>query len=256
VLVVDFMTFLAAVASVSAMTFPPVDGLEDAEGETLWQQSLEGFKFLKRSEGLLMLVIYVAAVNILLNGPLELIVPLVMTRLNTPEYVGWMLSLMSIATFSGALLASMNKLRVPRHYLLISAVVVSGIGMVGLSFQRQLIGAAVMLFLTMLPLPMINVAFKAILQIKTPTALQGRVFGTVFQLAYGLATVSFVVTGPLLDRWLEPAMQGQMLSAFNQWFGYEAGAGIAVVLFVTGILLILISLWAFFEKAIRYINAR
>jgi MFS family permease len=251
VLIVDFLTFLAAVASVSNMTFPAFEPLPSDEGETLWRQSFEGFKFLKQSKALLVMVIYVALVNILLNGPLELIVPLVMTRLKAPEHVGWMLSLMSIATFSGALLASVNKLKIPRHYVLIGAVIISGTGMAGLSFQQHIVGAAVMLVLTMLPLPMINVAFKAILQIKTPTALQGRVFGTVFQLAYGLATVSFVITGPLLDQWVEPAMQGQMLGAFNQWFGYEAGAGIAVVLFVTGILLVMISIGALLVKGFK-----
>lgn len=270
IMLVDLITFVIAVTVVGLLNF---DDIEKMRSETNLSehtvrseelafikdetaqitkreknefiQSLKlGYGYFKKNTGLLYLVIYIGIINILLNGPLELIIPYALSLSGDERFVSLLMSMMGIATFFGSIILSLGKhsgKRISRILILFS---ITGIMMVFFGISRTKLALMATLFFVMLPLPMTNALFKSLLQNSVPMKIQGRVFSIAYQIAYGLAPVSFIVVGPLVDSWLEPLL----LSSSNHWldvvFGHNQGAGMGVVLSFAGGLIILASIIA------------
>ena len=49
----------------------------------------------------------------------------------------------------------------------------------------------------------------SIIQLKVPPDLQGRIFALLFQLMYIATPLALLLTGPLVDHVLEPAVGGR-----------------------------------------------
>ena len=62
---------------------------------------------------------------------------------------------------------------------------------------------------------------KALLQTKIPPDMQGRVFAFDFSLTSLTAPLSFLITGPLVDKLVEPAVGGHGLVS---WLSRSSGA--------------------------------
>jgi hypothetical protein len=98
------------------------------------------------------------------------------------------------------------------------------------------------IFLLMLPL---NgwALYTALIQVKTPPDMQGRVFSIIGQLGYLGATLSFLLTGPLVDKVLEPRAAAP-------------GEGMGLLLVGTGVIILILTLAVYALPAIRNLEAR
>jgi MFS transporter, DHA3 family, macrolide efflux protein len=85
---------------------------------------------------------------------------------------------------------------------------------------------------------MSNALFISILQVKTPPDMQGRIFSIVAQLGFLGATTSFLLTGPLVDRILEPAVGDTRWQWVEPVVGNQPGAGIGLLLVVVGLVIL------------------
>jgi hypothetical protein len=112
------------------------------------------------------------------------------------------------------------------------------------------------IFFLMIPLPISNALFISILQTKTPPDMQGRIFAVVSQLGYVGATLSFVSVGPLVDRVLEPAVGGPGWDRVAPIVGNEPGAGMGLLLVVTGLLILGLTGLLYALPPIRQLEAR
>jgi hypothetical protein len=122
----------------------------------------------------------------------------------------------------------------------------------GVARVPALLGAAV--FLTLLPLPITSAMFKSIMQVKTPPDMQGRVFAIVSQLAFISAPLSFLITGPLVDYLVEPAVGGSGWRVIAPVVGSDPGAGMGLVIAVAGLALMVSSALAYALPAIRHLE--
>jgi hypothetical protein len=89
---------------------------------------------------------------------------------------------------------------------------------------------------------MSNTLFISILQVKTPPDMQGRIFATVSQLSFLGATASFLLVRPLVDQLLEPQVGQSGWRWVEPLVGGQAGAGMGLLLVVTGIIILGITL--------------
>ena len=74
----------------------------------------------------------------------------------------------------------------------------------------------------------------SILQLKVPPDMQGRVFSVLFQMMYIANPLSSLLTGPLVDRWLEPAVSTPGWQRFAPLVGNQPGSGMGLLLFISG----------------------
>jgi hypothetical protein len=112
----------------------------------------------------------------------------------------------------------------------------------GVARHPWLLGAA--LFILFIPLPIGGAMLVSIYQVKVPPDLQGRVFAIDEQLALLGSTTSFLLTGFIVDRWLEPAINSPAWRFVAALVGDAPGSGIGLLQFANGAVIILFSLAA------------
>jgi DHA3 family macrolide efflux protein-like MFS transporter len=221
----------------------------------MWQEMFGGLRFLTRRRALLGLVLYSTWINFLLNGPLGLSIPYMTTVTGSDEMVGLLLGVMSAGALTGAaIIAAWGGTR-PRIHTLLPGSMLAGAAMIGYGVVRSpvLLGAAV--FLALMPLPVSNAVFKSLLQAKTPPDMQGRVFAFVFQLMSFSAPLSFLITGPLVDQVIEPAVGGRGWSMVAPLVGTQTGAGMGLVILAAGVIIVLTTVLVYIVPAIRHVEA-
>jgi hypothetical protein len=168
---------------------------------------------------------------------------------------GLLLGVMSAGALAGALLIAVWGGTRPRiHTIMIGMLVTGGMFlMFATAVSPLLLGAT--LFVLMMPLPFTNALLMSILQAKTPPDLQGRVFGVVGQLLMIATPISFLITGPLVDKTLEPAVGTAAWNAFAPLVGAEAGAGMRLVLLAVGGIIIVTTGAAYALPGLRRMEA-
>ncbi|WP_338026330.1 MFS transporter [Cohnella algarum] len=245
IILIDLLTFAAAVAGTLLLPISvetrrrEADGASDAKG--LWAQAFQGFAYIFRQKGLLALVIYMAWWNLQLNGPLELAIPHLLARTGSDRLTSLLLGAMNAGALCGALLVisglTFRKRLIPMFVgSLLTAVMFV---IFGFAANDWLLGVSILLL--MVPLPMTGALFSSFIQVNVPGHLHGRVFAAVGQLYALTAPLSFIVTGPLVDRWLEPGLQDR----------YGSGAGMVLVLAASGCFILIGALATFLRKTVR-----
>jgi MFS transporter, DHA3 family, macrolide efflux protein len=240
VIAFDLATFLVAVVAICLIHIP--EPQQSAEGQAsqgnFWREMRGGFQYLRQRPALLSLVLYLTLINFLLNGPLELAIPYLMLVTGSETQMGWLMGVASLGAFSGATLIAMWGGSRPRIHTLLPSLLLTGVMFLvyGTARTPLLLGASI--FLLMLPLPMSNALFISILQVKTPPDMQGRIFSIVAQLGFVGATTSFLLTGPLVDRLLEPAVGDPRWQWVELLVGNQPGAGIGLLLVVVGLIIL------------------
>jgi DHA3 family macrolide efflux protein-like MFS transporter len=257
ILLIDLATFAVAVVVVYRLPIPrpqPSDEGELAQGN-VWQELRGGLRFLTRRRALLGLVLYMTVINFLLNGPLELSIPYITSVTGHEELVGLLLGVMSLGALAGASMMAVWGGTRPRIHTLLPGMLIAGLMLVLYGIVRTPLLLGIVLFLVLLPLPITNAVFKSIMQVKTPPDMQGRVFAIVFQLAFLATPISFLITGPLVDKLIEPAVGGPGWHIVEPLVGSQSGAGMGLVIAAAGVLIIVITLSIYALPAIRKLEA-
>lgn len=251
IVLLDMMTFGVAVIVTLCLRLPgkPDNAVSSTRGRSLksaglsnlWTEAVQGVAFLSEHRGLLVLALFMAWWNFILNGPLELAIPYLLGKTGSEAVMSLLLVAMNAGALTGAVLVMIGLTFRRRLLPMFIGTIVTAVMFVvfGIATNAWVLGVAV--FLLMLPLPMTGALFTSVVQMHTPDHMQGRVFAAIGQLNTVTAPLSFIVTGPLVDRWLEPALRGP----------YGSGAGIGLLLAAAGILLLLGAMPAYLNKKVR-----
>lgn len=258
IVAVDMVTFVIAIAVVALLHIPNPQAT--AEGLAMqgrpWEQVIGAFAYLRQRRGLLWLVLYTAAMNFFLNGPLALAIPYMLARTGNETTMGTLMAVMSLGAFTGAALITAWGGRLPRMHTLLSGSLLTGVMFLfyGMAHRPLLLGAS--LFLLMVPLPAGNALLISLLQSKVAPDVQGRIFALVSQLGYLGATASFLLVGPLVDRWLEPAARRPAWAPLAPLVGQGEGAGMGLLLLITGLLILATTVVVYVNAGVRQVESR
>lgn len=253
---IDLATFFVAVLAVYRMHIPQPPQSDEARASSggFWRELSGGFRYLQARPALLGLVLYFTAMNFLLNGPLDLSIPYLIRITGSEGLTGLVLAMSSLGGFVGAgLLAVFSKRIRSRMGLILPAMLMVGLMFLLHGTTRSVVVLSVSIFLLIGGLQ-IWALYTSILQAKTPPDLQGRIFALTGQLGYLGATLSFLLVGPLVDRVIEPAVGTPGWASFSPLVGNEPGAGMGLVLVVTGGIILLLTLIVFAFPAIRQLE--
>ncbi len=240
VIFADLATFLAAILVVGLMRLPrPAASQESLAVRGNFVRELGGaIRFIARRPSLLYFLGYLTFTDFMLNGPLELSIPYLITVTGNETLTGTILGVMGLGAVCGAALTALwGEIRSRIRIILLGLVLASLMFVVyGIARIPVLLGVSI--FFLLLPLPMGGALSKSIWQLKTPPDMQGRIFALVAQLAFLGSTASFLITGPLVDRVLEPAARTAGWRPFAPLVGSGPGAGMGLLLVATGVILL------------------
>jgi DHA3 family macrolide efflux protein-like MFS transporter len=237
---VDLLTFAVAVGVMLHLTIPRAPTTTEGQraGSSLTGELLGGWAFLTQRRGLLALVLYLAFVFFLINGPLEMAIPYMLTRTGEETVLGLLLGIMSGGALAGgvaiALIGNIEQ-RVP---VMLAGYLLHGCFLIAYGMARHPMWLGISVFLAMFPLPFNGALFSTLVQSRTPPDMQGRIFALTGQI-FTLATpLSFLLTAWLVDSVLEPAVNTAPWAPIAPLVGDNAGAGMGLLLASVGTLIV------------------
>lgn len=255
VIAIDLATFALAATTVLLLPIPqPVPPESSDEPPSFWQDLRSGSDFLLAQRGLLLLLLYTMVICYLLNGSLELTLPYIVTLTHSEVVTGWVMTAMSLGAFAGGAIIAARATVQRRVQWMIAGYLLTALMyfVYGLTRSPWLLAGA--LFVMMIPLPMGGALMQSLLQARVPPHLQGRIFAIYAQLGFVGSTASFLSIGALVDRILEPGVRQPWWRVVVPLVGSQPGAGMALLMIATGVVMALTTLMIWLMPAVRRLD--
>lgn len=259
VILIDFVSYFFAVTALLVTKIPqPVvtESTGTAAKGLVWQDTIFSWQYLRARSGLLGILLYFALVNFLLNVASVLISPLVLS-FAPASTLGMVQTVSGIGMLLGSLILSAWGGPRPRIFGTIGFIIFASLGLLLMGLRANPYLIAVGFFLLMGNIPLSRGSSQAIFQTKIAAGMQGRVFAMRSMISRSMMPLAFLIAGPLADKIFEPAFQAGGLLANSLWgqlLGVGAGRGIGMIFFLSGIILIIISVLAALIPAIRNVE--
>ena len=233
ILGLDILSFIIAIIAVLIVSIPqPVVPEESADKSSLLEDSIFGFRYIFQRPSLFGLQLVFFFINFSANLCLPLIAPMILTKTGNNT-----ISLGSVQSAAGAggligglILSTWGGPRKKVNGVLSGMILSSLLGLVVLGLGDGLYFWMFGSFMNMFFIPFVNGSNQAIWQSKIPPEMQGRVFSARRLIAQISAPLAMMITGPLTDNILLPAMdEGGALAQSLGWL-IEAGPGAGISL--------------------------
>jgi DHA3 family macrolide efflux protein-like MFS transporter len=257
VMAIDIFTFAVAVIVVLLVHIPRPEQTDEGRimQGTIWQESVVGFRYLWSRRPMLVLITAATLVNFFFNGIGVLFTPYILTLTGSEATLGTLMGVMSAGSVLGGVIMSVWGGTRPRIHTILPGIAITGMFLALFGITRSPAVMGIVLFLLLLPLPMVNAAFMSVLQIKTPADLQGRVLAAVNQVAMFFTPLAALSAGPLADHVFEPAVGGPGWDTVAPLVGSDAGAGIGLIALICGTMITVIGLVFYAVPGIRNMEA-
>lgn len=238
VVVVDLLTFAVAFFSLLFwVQIPEIEQSEGAKKESVLVSARAGLKYLQENRLILVLILFLAGVNLVASAFDATLPAYVLPRENGGETVlGIVTSCAGIATLIGSAITTM--LPAPKDRIRVIYLTM----LLSLSMENFLLAFAKTPFLWCigqiigwLPVPFMSANLDVILRSTIPTEMQGRVYACRNTLQFFTIPIGFFLGGLMVDEVCEPFMASVENAAFwNGLFGSGKGSGAAVMMFLLG----------------------
>jgi MFS transporter, DHA3 family, macrolide efflux protein len=259
VLLVDFITFLVSIITLSIVRFPPRISNSAAEDEgkkeSMFASFTYGLKYLKSRPGLLGLICFFALANFFLSMISVLLTPLILS-FTSPAMLGTILFIDGIGMLLSTLLISIRGLPSQQINTILGFQLLGGLCIAATGFRASVPLVAVAAFLFAFGSPIVNCCSQAILQRKVDPEVQGRVFAIEGMMSHVLQPIAYVLAGPLADRVFEPLMMtnGALAGTIGLVMGVGPGRGIGLFFTIVGGLSMLLPLLAYQYPRLRFVE--
>lgn len=239
VIAVDLATFVVAfVCLLFFVQMPEIERSENTEKESVLASARAGLKYLQENRLILVLILFLAGVNLVASAFDATLPAYVLPRENGGETVlGIVTSCAGIATLIGSAITTMlpapkDRIRVIYLTMLLSLSTENFL----LAFAKTPLWWCIGQILGWLPVPFMNANLDVILRSTIPTEMQGRVYACRNTLQFFTIPIGFFVGGFMVDEVCEPFMKSMSNAAFwTGLFGSGSGSGAAVMMFLLGL---------------------
>lgn len=255
VFVCDLLSCCLAIGFLLALRLPEMP----SAGPVRTSENIrEGFQFLRSMPGLMMIIVYMALVNLLAQVTYgNILSPMLMARSGSAAAAGGVSSMLGFAGIAGGLLVAISRKRKNPMQLIFGAT--------GASFLLGdlLFGAGRSLpvwlaagFCSSLPIPFIQAGLNTLYYGVIPRTLQGRTFAAINALQTSSIPVGLLLGGVLADYVFEPAMASRtpMARGLSYIVGTGPGSGMAVMFLCTGTLGFLVSVVFSRSRAVQVLG--
>lgn len=232
----DLSTFLAAFVILLFFLHIPEENIsENEKQESVLALAKSGVAYLWQNRGILDLILFLSCIN-LVASIYEAAFPAMMLSREggSRAAMGIVNMVVGLTTLLGSVLASFSKepksrIRVICNCLLLAMSTENLILAFGRNVPVWCIGA----FLGWIAIPMMNTNLDAVLRLRIPLEIQGRVFAARNTLQFFTIPLGYFLGGFLVDWVFEPFMGRQKPdSIYSILFGSGKGSGAAALFFV------------------------
>ncbi len=252
----DVLTFVVAILAVLAVSIPQpaVTAAGRAGRGSLRQESVYGFRYILARPSLLGLQLAFFMMNLLGTFGFTVLSAMILARTGNDELaLSGVNAAAGIGGVIGGLLLSVWGGPKRRVHGVLLGMALSSMGTVLLGLGRALPLWAAGAFATAFFIPILNGCNQAIWQAKVPPDVQGRVFATRRMIAQITVPVAMLIAGPLADYVFEPGLLpgGALVGVFGGLVGTGAGAGMSLMLLLSGALGVFAGLGGYAFRAVR-----
>jgi MFS family permease len=256
VILFDLFTFVVAFVVLLVSIRIPEGEMPTGKKEPLLVSVREGLGFLRKNRGILMLVFFLAAIN-LVASMFSATLPAMVIPRKGEAVLGAINSLTGVTTLIGSLVASMlpaprSRVRVVCWTLLISMSTENFFLAFGRTEWLWYVGA----FLGWIAIPLMSTNLDAIMRTAIPHEIQGRVFACRNSLQFFTIPVGYFLGGVLVDALFEPLMAAQSMDGLLvSLFGTGKGSGAQMCFALQAVLGVAVCLVFMRNRHIRAMQA-
>jgi MFS family permease len=243
ILLIDVVTFVLAVGALAVVRVPQpakTEGEQKDEGK-LRDQLLFGLRYILARPGLLAIQLVFLFGNLASAMGFTVLAPMVLTRTGQNETtLGLVLGIGAAGGVAGGIVMSAWGGFKRRTVGVMGGFALDGLAtLVGLGLGRGPGAWMAGMFARQAATPLVDSSNQALWQTKVPPELQGRVFSTRMLIAWITFPLAPLIAGPLADYVLEPGMraEGSLAGTFGWLVGTGPGAGMALLLAATGVMM-------------------
>jgi len=257
VLLFDIVTFFIAVICAALVHIPSptrADSIDQLRRSFLSDAAF-GFRYIFARPPLRALLLLVVGFAMFETLGYPLIAPMILARTGSNEVIlGTVQAVMGMSGLLGGVLVTLwgggrHKIR----NILLSMLLTGLLGdvLMGLGHGLPVWLVAAVFIECFLPLMMSSA--QALWQSKVPPEMQGRVFAARGLIYRVTEPIPLVAAGLLADNIFEPAMQpnGALAPVFGSIVGTGAGAGMALLLIICGVMSALVGVVGFASRSLR-----
>ena len=256
VMLVDFATFLFALAMLAAVRFPDLPRAAAAVARTPFvQEVLYGWRWIAARRGLLGLLLVYASINLFAGMAYASMTPMILD-FASPAALGVILGTGGAGMLAGSLvmMAWGGPKRRVRGILAFGVLLGFCVVLTGLRPSVALVAAAT--FGMNFTLPFIGGCDVAIWLAKTPPDVQGRVFATRRMVALSSIPIAYLAAGPLAERVFKPLLVpgGPLADSLGPVWGVGPGRGLGVLFAAVGVAMMLVASLSWLLPRIRNVE--
>ncbi len=257
VLLIDWTTFLFAVAALLLVRFPRVAGSAARAGGSaaLLREARYGWDYIVRRPGLLGLLLFLAVANLLWGLVGALITPLVIA-FASPAALGVVIAIAGGGMLAGSLV--MSAWGGPRRRIagVLGFELLSGLCFILMGLRPSVVLVALGAFGAHATIAVIYGSNQAIWQTKVPATAQGRVFAAQQMVARSARPLAYLGAGPLAERLFEPlpARGGALAGSAGALLGVGPGRGIGLLFVLMGLLKVCVVLVGYLSPRLRLVE--
>lgn len=234
VIAFDLITFTAAFCVLMFSIKIPEAPQKSENNETLLQSAKSGFVYLKYNKGILWLILFLSAINLIASINSSVLPAMVLSKANETA-LGLVNSCVGIATLFGSLVATFfpkprSRIKVICNCLLFSMSTENFL----LSFGNHTIIWCIGSVLGWMLIPLMGANYDVIFRSNVPKEVQGRVYSVRNTLQFFTIPVGYFLGGFLVDEVFEPFMENTEISLFTNIFGNGKGSGASLLFFIIG----------------------
>lgn len=234
VIAFDLITFTAAFCVLMFFIKIPEAPQKSENNETLLQSAKSGFVYLKYNKGILWLILFLSAINLIASINSSVLPAMVLSKANETA-LGLVNSCVGIATLFGSLVATFfpkprSRIKVICNCLLFSMSTENFL----LSFGNHTIIWCIGSVLGWMLIPLMGANYDVIFRSNVPKEVQGRVYSVRNTLQFFTIPVGHFLGGFLVDEVFEPFMENTEISLFTNIFGNGKGSGASLLFFIIG----------------------
>ncbi|HLM67164.1 MAG TPA: MFS transporter [Longimicrobium sp.] len=254
VVLIDFATFLVAVAILFAVRFPPTPRSRAAQAArgSLLKEAAFGWKYIASQPALRMHLYFFGLVNMALSYVWALFPPLVLGFAG-PTLLGTVGSALGFGMLAGGLL--MTAWGGPRRKVLgiLGYGVLLSVCLVLMGVRPWVPLVALGLFGISLGMPILNGSFMRLWMPRIAPDVQGRTFAAMQVLVWSCQPIAYLTAGPLADRVFKPLLVegGPLAGSLGAVFGVGPGRGIGLLLATVGVFVLAVTAVAAMLPAFR-----
>lgn len=231
----DLFSFGMAFVTLAFLIRIPEDGEAYGEKEKLFVSVKQGISYLRKKRGIFDLILFLAAIN-LVASIYDAAFPAMMLSRNggSERVLGIVNTVIGLTTLAGSILASLirkpkSRVRVICNSLLFSMSTENFL----LAFGRTPLVWCIGGFLGWIAIPLMSTNLNAIMRLRVPEQVQGRVYAVRNSLQFFTIPIGYFLGGLLVDQVFEPVMALQAKeSVLVRMFGSGKGSGAAFLFFV------------------------